>query len=115
MVPPVFPHPELVVTLTGMAELLGAIGLSIPRTAPLAGGCLSVLLLAMFPANVHAALEGITLGGKPPTPLLARTVLQLVFLTATIAAAAPGRFARQLRRASAFFTASRLSHQDDAL
>jgi uncharacterized membrane protein len=106
MVPPAFPHPDLIVTLTGVAEILGAIGLLIPRTAPWAAGCLSVLLVAMFPANVHAALQGVTLGGDPPTPLLLRTVLQLVFLTATIAAGASGGFERRLRGARTRFTSA---------
>jgi uncharacterized membrane protein len=91
MVPPIFPRPDLIVTLTGIAEILGAIGLLVPRTAPWAAGCLSALLLAMFPANVHSALEGIPLGGRPATPLVLRTVLQLVFLAATLVAAAPHR------------------------
>jgi uncharacterized membrane protein len=55
MVPPGFPRPDLLVTLTGVLELLGAVGLLLPRLAPLAAGGLSLLLLALFPANVHAA------------------------------------------------------------
>ena len=42
MVPPAFPRPALVVTLTGIAELAGAVGLLVPRTAPWAAGCLAV-------------------------------------------------------------------------
>ncbi len=33
MVPPVFPRPDLLVTLTGVLEILGAIGLLVPSTA----------------------------------------------------------------------------------
>lgn len=91
MVPPAFPRPGLVVTLTGIAELAGVVGLLVPRTAPWAAGCLAVLLVAMFPANVHAAVQGVTLGGRPATPLLLRTLLQAVFLVAVVAAAAPDR------------------------
>jgi uncharacterized membrane protein len=47
---------------------------------------LAALLLAVFPANVHAAREALTIGGAPATPLVARTVLQIVFLAAVIAA-----------------------------
>jgi uncharacterized membrane protein len=36
-----------------------------------------VLLIAMFPANVHAARTGVTLRGQPPTPLWFRAPLQL--------------------------------------
>lgn len=91
MVPPMFPRPELIVTLTGIAEILGAIGLLIPRAAMAAAWCLAVLMFAMFPANVHAALAGVTLDGKPPTPLVLRSVLQLLFVAALVAAAMPER------------------------
>ncbi len=82
MVPPVFPRPDLLVTLTGILEILGAIGLMIPSTAKAAATCLFILLLAMFPANVYAARHNITLAGKDATPLLLRSVFQIVFLTA---------------------------------
>src|SRR5688572_25441848 len=49
MVPPVLPFPEHLVTLTGILELAGAIGLLIPRFASLAAYCLAALLVAMFP------------------------------------------------------------------
>ena len=55
MVPPRFPRPELLVTVTGVLEILGAIGLLIPATAKLAALCLALLLTALFPANIHAA------------------------------------------------------------
>jgi hypothetical protein len=38
----------------------------------------------MFPANVFAALEGLTLNGSPAMPLIPRTLLQIVFLAATL-------------------------------
>lgn len=87
MVPPVFPRPALLVTLTGVLELAGAAGLLIPRLAPYAGACLALLMIAMFPANVSAARRGLTLGGKPVTPLPARTALQVLFVAAAIASA----------------------------
>ncbi|MEV4223769.1 hypothetical protein [Nonomuraea sp. NPDC049725] len=87
MVPPVFPRPALLVTLTGVLELAGAAGLLIPRLAPYAGVCLALLMIAMFPANVSAARRGLTLGGKPVTPLPARTALQVLFVAAAIASA----------------------------
>ncbi len=84
MVPPALPEPGLLVTVTGVLELAGAVGLLWRRTAPWAAGGLSALLVAMFPANVYAALEGLTLGGAPAMPLLPRTLLQAVFLAATL-------------------------------
>jgi uncharacterized membrane protein len=82
MVPPALPAPGLLVTVTGVLELAGAAGLLLPRTAPWAAAGLSALLVVMFPANVHAALEG------TGTPLLPRTLMQAVFLAATLAVVA---------------------------
>lgn len=88
MVPPFLPSPELLVTLTGVLELVLAAGLLHPRTARASSLSLAALLVAMFPANVYAALEGIPLGGRPPTPLPLRAALQIFFLAATLGAAA---------------------------
>ncbi|WP_433537003.1 DoxX family protein [Micromonospora sp. CA-249363] len=85
MVPPRLPRPDLLVTLTGVLELTGAVGLLIPATARLAAAGLGLLMLAMFPANVSAARRGLLLAGRPVTPLGQRTILQLVFV-ATAAA-----------------------------
>jgi uncharacterized membrane protein len=84
MVPPALPAPGLLVTITGVLELAGAAGLLWQRTAPWAAGGLAALLVVMFPANVYAALAGLTLGGEPAMALLPRTLLQLVFLAATL-------------------------------
>ena len=84
MVPAGLPRPDLLVTITGLCEILGAIGLLIERVAPAAALGLTLLLLALFPANVRAARQGITIAGRPATPLPARAVIQIVFLTATI-------------------------------
>ncbi|MFZ2176350.1 MAG: hypothetical protein WAW17_20375 [Rhodococcus sp. (in: high G+C Gram-positive bacteria)] len=83
MVPPALPNPGLLVTITGLLELAGAAGLLVKRTAPWAAGCLTALLIAMFPANVYAATEGISTGTFED--LGPRTVLQIVFVSATLA------------------------------
>ena len=83
MVPSVFPRPELLVSVTGVLEVLGAVGLLVPATRGLAGIGLIFLLVAMFPANVAAARRGVPLRGKPPTPLPLRLSLQLVFIGMT--------------------------------
>lgn len=96
MVPPTLPYPELLVTATGVLEIAGAAALLVPRLAPWAAAGLTILLVAMFPANVHAARAGLTLGGSPVTPLVPRTLLQIVFIAATVAVAIGGR--RESRR-----------------
>ena len=91
MVPQTFPRPDLIVTLTGVLELSGAVGLLVRSLAPLAAAGLSLLLLAMFPANVRAARAGLTIAGRPATALVPRTLLQLLFLAATLAVVVGGR------------------------
>jgi uncharacterized membrane protein len=90
MVPSAFPRPDLMVTATGILEILGAVGLLIPVVAPVASAGLALLLISLFPANVRAAREGLTIGGRPATALPLRTVLQLVFLAAVLAGGFPG-------------------------
>jgi uncharacterized membrane protein len=84
MVPPVFGNPGFWVTLTGVAELAGAAGILFPATRRWAAACLALLLLAMFPANVYAAVNHLTFGGKAATPLVPRVLEQLVFLAAVL-------------------------------
>ena len=80
MVPPAVPYPEFIVKFTGLCEILGAIGLLVPRTRRLAAIGLILFLVAVLPANIHAALSGVTLAGAPVTPLIPRVVLQLLFI-----------------------------------
>lgn len=80
MIPPVFPNPLFLVYVTGVLELMGALGLALPQFQRLAGVCLILLLVGMFVANVHAARMGIALRGKPATPLWLRTPMQILFI-----------------------------------
>jgi uncharacterized membrane protein len=82
MVPPMFPRPDLLVTITGMFEFLGAIGLLLPPFVPLAALALSVLLIAMFPANIHAAHQRLSIAGRPAPPLALRLPLQVFWIGA---------------------------------
>jgi uncharacterized membrane protein len=80
MMPESLPDGLWIIYLTGAFEIAGAVGLLIPRTRRLAGICLVLLLIAQFPANVNAALNGIPLGGEAPTPLWLRTPMQALFI-----------------------------------
>jgi len=80
MVPPAFARPDLLVTITGILEAAGAIGLMFARTRPWAAWGLILLLLAMFPANVSAALRGVQLRGAAATPLWIRVPVQILFI-----------------------------------
>jgi uncharacterized membrane protein len=80
MMPAYFPRPLLLVYVTGVLELLGAAGLVLPQFRRLAGICLIALLVGIFIANVSAAQRGVTLRGKPPTPLWLRAPMQIWFI-----------------------------------
>ena len=90
MVPPSFPNPRALVLVTGLLEIAGAIGLLVPATQRLAAWGLAILLIALFPANVSAAKRGLTLRGKPVTPLALRLPIQLLFLGACLWVALAG-------------------------
>jgi len=89
IVPPQLPTPGLLVTVTGVLEFLGAVGLLIPTTRVAAAVCLLLLMLAMFPANVYAARMP-----NPPksmtTQLPLRTAEEIVYLTAAVVVAIGG-------------------------
>jgi len=80
MVPPFVPNPAFMVTLTGICEVLGAIGLLLPITRRVAAVALIVMLVAILPANVHAARTGVTFAGRPATPMVPRIALQGLFV-----------------------------------
>jgi uncharacterized membrane protein len=83
MVPPALPFPHHLVTFTGLCEILGAIGILVPTMRRLAGVCLVLLLVALFPANLSAARRGLSLAGKPVTPIWLRLPIQIVFIALT--------------------------------
>jgi len=89
IVPPRLPAPGLLVTVTGVLELLGAAGLLLPATRVAAAVCLLALMLAMFPANVYASRIP-----NPPTSMTTRlslrSAVEVVFLAAAVAVAVGG-------------------------
>jgi uncharacterized membrane protein len=60
MMPPWLPWPEAMNAISGAAEILGGVGLIAPWAwaRRWAGWGLLALLVAVFPANVHVALQG---------------------------------------------------------
>jgi len=87
MVPTRLRRAGLLVTVTGVLELAGAVGLLITPLAPYAATGLALLFVAMFPANVSAAKRHLAIDGRPVTPLKLRTGMQLLFLAAAVGAA----------------------------
>jgi uncharacterized membrane protein len=84
MIPPALPEPTALVIGTGVLELVAAVGLLVPRTAPSAALGLSFLLVAVFPANVYAAGE--VVAGLRMPGVLPRTLLQMVLIAVALIA-----------------------------
>ena len=89
MVPRTLGNAPLWVTLTGVAELLIALGLQIPFIALPTAALAAAMLVCIFPANVKAAREKLTIAGRPVPALLPRLAIQAVFLTALTASVWP--------------------------
>ena len=62
IMPASLPWPRTLVYISGAAEIAGGIGLLLKRTSRLAALGLIILLLAVFPANIYAAENGMSLG-----------------------------------------------------
>ena len=58
MIPPWLPMPQVLNAVAGTCEVLGGIGVLVPRLRIAAGWGLIALLVAVFPANLHVALMG---------------------------------------------------------
>lgn len=68
MMPDYLGHHAFWVSLTGVAELAGGLGLLIPAVRRWAGFGVLALLVAVFPANLHMAIHQITPPGLTPVP-----------------------------------------------
>jgi uncharacterized membrane protein len=82
IIPDSLPGPLLLVYVSGVAEIVGALGTMHPRTRRAAGKFLIATLIAVFPANVYMAMN---VGDFPSIPggtatLLARLPLQALFV-----------------------------------
>jgi uncharacterized membrane protein len=80
IVPPYIPFPLLAVIVSGIFELLGAAGLMIKRTRSAAGVGLTLLTLAVTPANVFMYQHADQFSQVPSWLLLVRLPLQLVLI-----------------------------------
>jgi uncharacterized membrane protein len=82
IVPAAVLWPAAMVALSGAAEILGGLGICFRSTRPAAGWWLIALLIAVFPANIHAISTGMVIGGHsvPAWMLWARLPFQLLFI-----------------------------------
>ena len=65
IMPPLIPYPREVVVATGVAEILGALGLLVPRTRKAAAIGLALYAVGVYPANVYHAATRVKV---PPLP-----------------------------------------------
>jgi uncharacterized membrane protein len=82
MLPPSFPYAVETIYLTGVLELLGAVGVWIPRLMKLTGICLILMLLTILPANIYSAINHVEFGGHAvgPVYLFFRVPFQLFLI-----------------------------------
>jgi uncharacterized membrane protein len=82
IMPPMLPHPLALVWISGVAEVLGGVGLLIPQMRRWAGVGLIVLLIAVFPANIYMLMQSVQRHGWSVASMLLvlRLPLQFVFI-----------------------------------
>lgn len=80
MMPPWLPAHGFLVALSGVLEIAGGVGLLIPAVRRRAGWLLALLLVGVFPANVHMAMNPEAFEGIPSAALWARLPFQIVFI-----------------------------------
>lgn len=80
LMPPYVPAPLAMVYASGALEILGGLGLLVPRTRRAAAWGLTALLLAVFPANIHVALSRISVEGMPPWYGWLRLPFQAIYI-----------------------------------
>ena len=96
IVPAYLPAPYALVMISGFFEILGGVGLLVPRVRRTASQGLIALYVAVFPANVNMAMNHLSLGAtQVPTLLLwLRLPLQgVLILLAWWVGRTPGRAA----------------------
>jgi uncharacterized membrane protein len=101
IMPPTLPSPQLMVLVSGGFEIALGLLLLIPRTRRLAGFGLVALYLAVFPANIHMALNHIQLNPEHPMPgwvAWARLPFQVVFIMLALWVSLPDPVPKRERR-----------------
>ena len=68
------------VYISGFFEILGGVSVLIPRLRSAAGWGLVVLLIAVFPANIHMAINTDLFPDIAPMLLYIRLVFQFIFI-----------------------------------
>lgn len=80
IMPPYLPYPRELVLISGVAEILGGLGVLVPPVRRAAGWGLALLLVAVFPANIQMAQNALERHGWSLVTLLSFARLPLQFL-----------------------------------
>lgn len=82
MLPASVPYRVGLIYITGIFELLGAIGVWIPRLKKLTGVLLILMLIGILPANIYSAINRVDFGGHGagPSYLLVRIPFQFLVI-----------------------------------
>ena len=80
IMPPYLPMHYEAVYISGIFEILGAIGILLPRFRQLAGNGLFLLTLCVSPANVHMWLNPESFPDIPAEALSLRLIIQIALL-----------------------------------
>ena len=79
IMPPAFPLHLEAVYISGLFEVLGGLGVLIPRLRKFSGWGLIALLIAVYPANIYMALTPEAFPDVPLSALYIRLVFQFIF------------------------------------
>ena len=80
IMPPYLPWHHALVMVSGVAEILLGVGLLIPKTSVYSAWGLILLLIAVFPANIHMAIHPDLFSQIPSVALWLRLPLQAVLI-----------------------------------
>lgn len=97
MLPEFVPYRIALIYFTGVFELLGAIGVWIPRLRKLTGFLLILMLIVILPSNIYSAINRVEFGGHGAGPayLLVRIPFQLFVIWWTYFATEQNWFPRK--------------------
>lgn len=91
MMPDYLPYHAELVAITGVFELLGAVGILLARTRLAAGYCLMAFMLAVLPVHIHMSVNAQHFSDTPALILHFRIALQFVFIAFVWWAISPER------------------------
>ena len=81
IVPPPFDQRrDEIVVITGIMEIMGGLGLLVPSLRNLTKLCLTLFLIAVFPANIYGSQHGIKFRGQPHPSIPVRLALQILLV-----------------------------------